>query len=111
MDAETLKKFKGLIEGEIDGIGRELKANEEDSATVQLDTSIGRLARMDAMQSQQMALELRRRQQSRLQRLEQALKNVANGTYGQCKKCRQPIAEERLEYQLDALWCVKCAEG
>ena len=111
MDAEKLDKFKKLIEQEVAEIRAELKSNEEDSATVKLDTSIGRLARMDAMQAQQMALELKRRQQQRLQRLEVALKNVGNGTYGQCKKCKQPISEERLEYQLDALWCVKCAEG
>ena len=76
---------------------------------VELDTAIGRLSRMDAMQDQQMALELRRRQELQLQRITNALKRVKNGTYGQCVRCRKPIAEERLELAPDVFLCVRCA--
>ena len=76
---------------------------------VQLDTSIGRLSRMDAMQNQQMALELRRRQEQQLQRIANALKRMDKGTYGLCGKCKQPIAEDRLEVSPDVVMCVRCA--
>lgn len=80
------------------------------TAPVQVDSSIGRLSRMDAIQSQQMALGLKARQQQQLLRVQNALKAVANGNYGQCRRCKGPIALERLEAQPDAGFCVSCAE-
>jgi DnaK suppressor protein len=82
---------------------------DNESAPVALDTAIGRLTRMDAIQSQQMALALKQRQQNQLLRVEKALKAIEQGTYGQCRKCGEPIAEERLEIQRDALFCMACA--
>jgi DnaK suppressor protein len=92
------------LEGELTG---EKKASEQ---VVELDTSIGRLSRMDAMQSQQMALELRRRKEQQLLRVQNALKRVVRGTYGVCGKCRVLMPEARLEIQPDAVLCVGCAE-
>jgi RNA polymerase-binding transcription factor DksA len=63
---------------------------------------------MDAIQSQQMALALKARQQQALVR--NALEAVATGTYGQCRRCKGPIAIERLAAQPDAVVCVKCAQ-
>ena len=80
------------------------------TAPVTLDTSIGRLSRMDAIQSQQMALGLKARQQQSLLRVRNALAAIRNGTYGQCRRCKGPIALERLEAQPDVILCVKCAE-
>lgn len=34
---------------------------------------------------------------------------LEKGTYGQCLRCKQPIAEGRLEMQPEALLCVPCA--
>jgi DnaK suppressor protein len=65
---------------------------------------------MDAIQSQQMALGLKARQQQALLRVQNALKAIANSTYGECRRCKGPIAIERLEAQPDAVLCVKCAE-
>lgn len=111
MDSEKQNIFKRRL----DDLEKEVRAdlNRGGGATeaVQLDTSIGRLSRMDAMQSQQMALELKRRMETRLLRIENARKRMEKGTYGLCGKCGRPIAEERLEAQPDAVFCVKCAEG
>lgn len=80
------------------------------TAPVELDTSIGRLSRMDAIQSQQMALGLKARQHQALLRVRNALQAARDGTYGQCRRCRGPIAIERLEAQPDAVLCMNCAE-
>ena len=86
-----------------------LEASKDASGVVELDTAIGRLSRMDAMQNQQMALELRRRQEQQLQRIANALKRMDQNRYGLCGRCKQPIAEERLEIAPDVVMCVKCA--
>ena len=77
---------------------------------VELDQSkVGRLSRMDAMQDQQMALELRRRKENQLLRIQSAMDRINQGNYGLCLSCKQPIAEERLELSPDAVICVKCS--
>jgi DnaK suppressor protein len=86
-----------------------VESKADDAAPVQLDTAIGRLSRMDAIQSQQMALSLKARQQQALARVRNALQSIRNGTYGQCRRCRGPIAIDRLEAQPDAFFCVSCA--
>ena len=90
-------------------IQADLVASKDASGVVELDTAIGRLSRMDAMQNQQMALELRRRQEQQLQRITNALKRITQNRYGLCGKCKQPLAEERLEISPDVVMCVKCA--
>lgn len=89
----------------------DLDKNLDGAKTVQLDTSIGRLSRMDAMQSQQMALELRRRQQNQMLRIENALKRLETGTFGVCARCGKSISKDRLDAQPDAIACVPCAEA
>lgn len=110
MDQARLQKLKQQLtemEGEL---RTALAGNAEATAPVTLDTSIGRLSRMDAIQSQQMALGLKARQQQALLRVRNALNALANGTYGECRRCKKPIAIERLEAQPDAVVCVKCAD-
>ena len=110
MGQETQDKFKKQLEE----MAAELRASlDKTDATdaVQLDTSIGRLSRMDAMQSQQMAIALKVRQQQSLTRVENALEAIRNNTYGECRRCKKPIALERLEGQPDAFLCVECASG
>ncbi|MBX3734159.1 MAG: TraR/DksA C4-type zinc finger protein [Verrucomicrobiae bacterium] len=109
MDWEVLDQFRRQLEDREAQLCASLEARSDSTATVTLDTSIGRLSRMDAIQSQQMALGLKSRQQQALQRVRNALQAIRNGTYGQCRRCRGPIAVERLEVQPDAVVCVPCA--
>ena len=97
MTPERLSYFRDRLLALEKEIQATLEASKEDSGVVELDTAIGRLSRMDAMQNQQMALELRRRQEQQLQRIANALKRMNQNRYGLCGRCKQPIAEERLE--------------
>ena len=109
MDSGQLEKYRSQLELLRTEIRADLDASKEASEVVELDTSIGRLSRVDAMQNQQMALELRRRQEQQLQRIANALKRMDKGAYGLCGKCKQPISKDRLEVSPDAVMCVRCA--
>ncbi|MDC0050223.1 TraR/DksA C4-type zinc finger protein [Verrucomicrobia bacterium] len=109
MTPERLSHFRYRLLTLEKEIQATLEASKEASGVVELDTAIGRLSRMDAMQNQQMALELRRRQEQQLQRIANALKRMDQNRYGLCGRCKQPIAEERLEVSPDVVMCVKCA--
>lgn len=109
MDEERLAFFRNRLVELDREIREDMNANPEDSGVVELDSSIGRLSRMDALQNQQMALELKRRQENQLLRIENALKRMDKGQYGLCGKCKKPIEEERLEVFPDSVTCVRCA--
>ena len=111
MSPDRLEYFRDKLLSLVDELEKELEGEKRESEkVVQLDTSIGRLSRMDAMQSQQMALELRRRKEQQLLRAQNALKRIKRGTYGLCGKCRQPMPDDRLEIQPDAVLCVNCTD-
>ena len=109
MDAERISYFRKRLESLSKEVNNALIASKDSTNVVELDTAFGRLSRMDAMQNQQMALELRRRQENQLLRIKNALKRMDQGRYGLCGKCKQPIAEERLEISPDTVVCVRCA--
>ena len=109
MDVDRLAYFRKRLEELEREIQEDMDANPEDSGVVELDSSIGRLSRMDALQNQQMALELKRRQENQLLRIENAFKRLAKGQYGLCGKCKKPIEENRLEVFPDTVTCVRCA--
>tara|TARA_Y100000588_G_scaffold294485_1_gene314393 strand:- start:77 stop:406 length:330 start_codon:yes stop_codon:yes gene_type:complete len=109
MDAERLPFFRELLEARAKEVEAAMETNKGATEVVELDTSIGRLSRMDALQSQEMAKELRRRKETELKSIAKALQRIENGSYGTCVFCRKPIAEGRLEILPDVLTCVKCA--
>ena len=109
MNAGRIEHFRERLEALAKEINDDLGANKDDASIVKLDTSIGRLSRMDAMQNQQMALEMRRRRENQLLRIKNAFKRMDQGRYGKCGKCGKPIDEERLEVFPDVVTCVSCA--
>ena len=109
-DEPTLARFRTRLLG----LEHDLRALEETSdratQTVELDQSRqGRLSRMDALQSQAMSLEAKRRRQAELQRIAGALRRIEDGEYGDCLRCGEPIAEKRLELDPAAPLCITCA--
>ena len=78
---------------------------------VELDQSrVGRLSRMDSMQSQAMARHGARLVEQEITRIRAALKLIEEGDYGYCIRCDEEIAEGRLNFDPSLMICVKCAE-
>lgn len=74
-----------------------------------LDAPIGRLSRMDALQSQQMAKSGLTRIRHRLERVRQALRRIDDPEFGACESCGEPIGIDRLEFEPETTRCVRCA--
>lgn len=87
------------------------KSTRESSDTVVLDQSrVGRLSRMDAMQSQQMALETARRRKQQILKIEGALKRIATDDFGYCFICGDEIDVRRLFADPVNTRCMKCVD-
>ena len=75
---------------------------------VSLDEPIGRLSRMDALQQQSMVQANRRTAQTRLARVESALRRCDEDEYGLCVECEEEIGYARLKAQPEAPFCINC---
>ena len=87
---------------------RTLAGTEEDAEIVDLETPIGRIARMDAMQAQKMAQASRSGLERRLNQARQALKAVDDMTFGECRRCEEPIGYRRLKARPETPFCLGC---
>jgi DnaK suppressor protein len=104
-------KLKALIKSKIGDLLVLQQQAEAGCDTVTLDQScVGRLSRMDAMQSQAMSQEAQRRRKIELSRLEAALKSMLDGEYGCCEECGEEIAYGRLMLDPAASFCIECAQ-
>lgn len=91
-----------LMEAEQSGAG--------EADTVELDqTRIGRLTRMDAIQTQQIALEAQRRRKILIRKIDAAWQRLENGEFGICNYCDASIETERLEFDPTTVFCSECA--
>jgi DnaK suppressor protein len=78
---------------------------------VELDqTMVGRLSRMDALQSQAMQLETERRRTVEIQRINAALQRITDSEFGYCVSCGIDIEPKRLDNDPTTPTCFDCAE-
>jgi len=109
VEKEKIDQFRLQLERlalEIEDYLRKSKASAE---AVEPDKGLGRLSRMEAMQDQQMVLELRRRKKRQRLEVSDALDRIADGTFGSCVFCGNKISLDRLEAFPEAQVCVTCA--
>lgn len=111
LTADRLVALTLALEQRRTELQRALEATRDDSRPVELELSIGRLTRMDAMQQQQMAAALRQRLETQLAQVQRALGKLADGSYGQCASCEEPIGMARLLVKPEAPFCVPCQEA
>ena len=110
MKSDQLEFFRAALLALKSELEQVAESERQGVRTVELDqSSVGRLSRMDAMQSQEMALELRRRREERLRRVEGALARIDTGDFGACFICGESIDRRRLAADPTQTRCIDCA--
>jgi DnaK suppressor protein len=105
----TKKYKKQLLKHQQELLDIEDTGNEA-AKIVELDQAcVGRLSRMDALQSQAMSVESKRRRALELAKIESALLRISHGEYGFCLRCEEQIASKRLTFDPAASLCINCA--
>lgn len=110
MDEKTMTAYRKLLEEKRSKLSAALLQSDETTKPVAPDRAIGRLTRQEAIQSQQMALELQRRNKLHIQQIEGALQRIDNGTFGICVRCEEKIGERRLTARPETPLCLHCAD-
>jgi len=110
MNAEQIKHTEDRLHALREELLLQKEQAAEEVAPVELDQArLGRLSRMDAMQQQAMALELDRRRDVQLKRIEGAFLRLEKGTYGECARCNERIDEKRMDNDPTVFFCIACA--
>ncbi len=102
-------EIRALLEELAAKLEKRMKISGDQSQPVDLDEPIGRLSRMDAIQSQEMAKAGLSREEQKLERVRYALRHIDDDSFGDCEGCKQPIGIDRLMFQPEILLCVRCA--
>jgi|AntRauTorckE5430_2_1112549.scaffolds.fasta_scaffold00380_7 DnaK suppressor protein len=111
MTTDNLEKCRTLLLAQRDDLLSTREVRDESSDTVHLDQqSVGRLSRMDALQSQALAQAGKVRADRQLRLIAAALLRIDNDEYGNCRECGEPVNPKRLEADPTSLYCIGCAQ-
>lgn len=101
--------LRSELEGALARLLQSLRVSDEAVKPVELDqTAVGRLSRMDSLQSQSMAKNLRDRERTRLALIQEALARLEAGSYGRCTGCGAEIPYGRLLVFPETPTCQGC---
>ncbi|MEO6446029.1 MAG: TraR/DksA family transcriptional regulator [Gemmatimonadaceae bacterium] len=109
LSPSQLAELRAELERELARLHRSMPSTEQAAETVHLDQAcVGRLTRMEAIASQEMARALHEREQALELRIVDALQRLDEGTYGACATCGLPIPYGRLLVMPEARTCATC---
>ena len=105
-------KYQKLIELQLEELTADNALGQSAQKTVELDQqSVGRLSRMDALQSQAMAQAQQRRRDVLKGSVQTALQRLKEEEFGYCLECGDEIEEARLLANPAVIKCMPCIKG
>jgi RNA polymerase-binding protein DksA len=118
MNKKELKKFKDQLELERKKIASDLDHIEKDTLNKSQRDASGDLSGYSFHMAdvatdnydRELNLDIASTQQQLLNHIDDALRRIEEGTYGQCEICEGKISVERLRVMPQARLCIKCKE-
>ena len=111
METEKRKQLKDHIKNKIEDLKKDIKSYRLNSKPVAPDNAIGRLTRMEAINSKSINEATLNKSKQTLSKMERALKMVDDPDFGLCRECEEPIPFARLMIVPESDLCVQCAEA
>jgi DnaK suppressor protein len=109
MDATQREQLATAIREKITALRADIAAFKTLAQPVAPDAAIGRLTRMEAINSKSINAAALAKAQATLTRLERALPRLAHPDFGLCRECEEPIPFARLMIVPETELCVTCA--
>jgi DnaK suppressor protein len=111
MENQQKAKLKENIKEKLEAIKETIASYELLTKPIAPDNAIGRLTRMEAINSKSMNEAALKRAKFTRSKLERALVKIDTPDFGLCRECEEPIPFARLMILPEADLCVKCAEN
>lgn len=108
MKNESKIELKEFLKEEIEILKKDIERYKEASKPVAPDNSIGRLTRMDAIQSKSINAAALTKARNQLSNYENALIKIDDNDFGVCKKCNKDIPIERIMAMPGTSLCTNC---
>jgi DnaK suppressor protein len=109
MKKETLKKFKKVFEQQKSQILANTRVVREDFS-VNVDDRFDEIDQASTDIEQSMRMRLVNRETLYIKKVDEALKRIEEGTFGECEECGEDIELRRLQARPTATLCVSCKE-
>ena len=108
MDANRLEHFRKLLLEQL-GQRNENVRDDQAAALDSVDDGVKDSIDMSLQDvNQELALRLGERESQAVAEIDEALRRIDEGTYGQCERCGKPIDERRLEAMPTARFDAQC---
>lgn len=111
MKKKDLERFTALLLDEKTKILNHATQNSSEELTLSQDDLPDEVDLASSELNQSVVLRLRDRERSLLQKIEEALAKIAEGSFGICESCEEPIELKRLEARPVANLCIRCKEA
>ena len=110
LDTDKKDKLKDHINKKIEGLKKDIASYKQLSQPVSPDNAIGRLTRMEAINSKSINEAALNRAKQVLSKMERSLMKINDPDFGLCRECEEPIPYARLMIVPESDLCVQCAE-
>ena len=111
MENDQKAKLKENIKEKMKAIKENIASYELLTKPIPPDNAIGRLTRMEAINSKSINEAALKKAKDTLSKLESALARIDNPDFGLCRECEEPIPFARLLILPETDLCVQCAEN
>jgi DnaK suppressor protein len=111
LETEKREKLKAQIKKRIEDLKDNIRSYQTLVQPIAPDNAIGRLTRMEAINSKSINEAALNKARQTLFRMERALKMIDDPDFGMCRECEEPIPFERLMIVPESDLCVECAEA
>jgi len=110
MKKDTIRKFKRLFEMQRDALLLNNRSIICEEFKVCPDDRYDEVDQATTDIEQSMRMRLKNREALYMKKIDEALRRIDEGTFGQCEECDEDIEVKRLEARPTATLCVFCKE-
>ena len=107
---KDLKRFKKMLEESRTQLLVSAPKTMEEESNFDTDDLPDEIDQASSEYAQSMVFRLRDREKFLLKKIDKALERVADGSFGLCERCEDPINLKRLEARPVTTLCIRCKE-
>jgi DnaK suppressor protein len=105
-----LKKFKKILEDKREALVKAARESLQEDMTLDTNDLPDEMDLASSEYLQSFTFRLRGRERFFLDKIDQALKRIEDGSFGMCESCEEPISVKRLEARPETTLCIRCKE-
>ena len=109
MNREQKESIRVAILENIEIVKKDVETFKDSSQPVSPDNAIGRITRMEAINSKSISEVSLAKSKQKLKALEKSLAFINDPDFGYCSHCEEPIPYKRLQIMPETPFCVLCA--